>query len=236
MDIDIELWVRSLVAGASAVPAALIAVTLLGGPTLIWLLYRWVVKPKSSRYHVSQIGALWICAGCRSANELRSSNCYRCHRELDESELELLNPGLRESVPMPRADGGCTAGPPSPSGRAEPSHQRERSGSRRRGAGQGRRRAPSRRTGGTNVPVEGRPTGQARSRPLGQAEGGAPRPADGRSTSQAQGGAPASRRGGTRRAEAVRSAVRPSASLGRSGRGPSCPRSGAVTARIPDTR
>ena len=100
MDIDIELWVRSLVAGASAVPAALIAITLLGGPTLIWLLYRWVVKPKSSRYHLSQIDALWICAGCRSANELRSSNCYRCHRELDESELELMAPGLRESIPI----------------------------------------------------------------------------------------------------------------------------------------
>ena len=81
-------------------PAALIAIALLGGPTLIWLIYRWVVKPRSSRYQVSQIDALWICPGCRSANELRSSNCYRCHRELDETELDLIDAGFRESIPI----------------------------------------------------------------------------------------------------------------------------------------
>jgi hypothetical protein len=101
MDIEIETWARSLVDGANAVPAALIAIALLGGPTLVWLLYRWVVKPRSSRYQLSQIDALWICVGCRSANELRSSKCYRCHRELDETELELTEPGFRESVPTP---------------------------------------------------------------------------------------------------------------------------------------
>ena len=92
MDIDIEAYLRSLEAGIGLLPAALIAVALLAGPTVIWLLYRFVVQPRTSRYRPPQIGALWICTYCRSANELASSRCYRCHQEFEDFQIELIDP------------------------------------------------------------------------------------------------------------------------------------------------
>lgn len=68
----------------SLVPPTILAIVLLGGPTAVWLLYRFVVQPRTRRYATDGSELLWICERCRSANEVRSSRCYRCALERDE--------------------------------------------------------------------------------------------------------------------------------------------------------
>jgi hypothetical protein len=97
---DIDAFLRALEAGIGGLPSVIIVVALLGGPTVIWLLYRYFVQPRSSRYRASPMGLIWICRGCQSANELGSSRCYRCHGELAEADLFLNLPGLDASIPM----------------------------------------------------------------------------------------------------------------------------------------
>lgn len=126
MDIDIDASLRSLEAGIGLLPAAFIAIGLLGGPTVGWLLYRFVVQPRTSRYRASQIGALWICTGCRSANELASSRCYRCHREFEDSQIELIDPASGGMVTArlldfePEFEPDFEPGPIRPGRQAEP--------------------------------------------------------------------------------------------------------------------
>jgi hypothetical protein len=59
-------------------PAAILAIILLAGPTTVWLLYRFVVQPRTSRFADSELDLLWICERCHSANEVRAGRCYRC--------------------------------------------------------------------------------------------------------------------------------------------------------------
>ena len=65
-------------------PAALLAIVMLAGPTLAWLLYRFVVQPRTSRYSAQDRDLLWVCEDCRSANDLRSRLCYACGLDRDE--------------------------------------------------------------------------------------------------------------------------------------------------------
>ena len=95
---DIEGFLRALEAAIGLVPVTMIAVVLLGGPTLVWLLYRSFIQPRSSRYRASPADPIWICTGCRSANELTSSRCYRCHQAWDEDQIGLLDPGSGELI------------------------------------------------------------------------------------------------------------------------------------------
>lgn len=60
------------------IPATILAIIFLAGPTLAWLLYRFVVLPRTSRYSDRSGELLWLCSRCRSANEARTGNCYRC--------------------------------------------------------------------------------------------------------------------------------------------------------------
>ena len=100
MDIDIDAVVRGLEEGVGLVPSALIAVVLLAGPTTVWLLYRFVVQPRTSRYrHGEAGGAMWVCAACRSVNELRTARCYRCDRTPDEAQLHVIDPDV--GIPLP---------------------------------------------------------------------------------------------------------------------------------------
>lgn len=78
MPAELSSLVQSLEAGIAAIPPAIIAIVLLAGPTFIWLIYRYVVQPRTSRYGATEDGAYWICDNCRSANALRRSHCYRC--------------------------------------------------------------------------------------------------------------------------------------------------------------
>lgn len=92
MQVDIADWIARLQAGAATVPGALIAVFLLAGPTLGWLLYRFVVQPRTRRRIAGpDLAAMWVCANCRSVNELRMDRCYRCDARPVEDELELID-------------------------------------------------------------------------------------------------------------------------------------------------
>jgi hypothetical protein len=82
-------------------PSAIIAAVLLGGPTAGWLLYRFVVQPRSTRYRaVDSAAVMWVCTGCRSVNELRADHCYRCDRVPDEADLHIIDPNLGMPIPM----------------------------------------------------------------------------------------------------------------------------------------
>ena len=98
---DIEAYLRALEAGIGLLPAAMIVVALLGGPTAAWLLYRFFIQPNSGRDRASPMGTIWICTGCRSANELTASRCYRCHRKWDEAPIGFLDLDSGHMVDVP---------------------------------------------------------------------------------------------------------------------------------------
>lgn len=85
------------------VPAAVGAVVLLGGPTALWLFWRLVVQPRRSRYPATHNGLLWLCARCQSANEVRTSRCYRCGMRRDSIDDLRLYDG-QGFVTLPRPD------------------------------------------------------------------------------------------------------------------------------------
>jgi hypothetical protein len=90
VQVDVEQWVTALRAGIGLVPPILIAIVLLGGPTSVWLLYRFVVQPRNKRMGGMDASSMWVCANCRSVNELRMSRCYRCDSPADE-DLEVID-------------------------------------------------------------------------------------------------------------------------------------------------
>lgn len=84
MPIEATDAIENVQRSLSLVPPALLAILFLAGPTAAWLLYRFVVQPRTRRYFTGGSDLLWICDRCRSANEVRSSRCYRCAMERDE--------------------------------------------------------------------------------------------------------------------------------------------------------
>jgi hypothetical protein len=90
VQVDIGYWIETLRVGIAAVPPALIAMVLLGGPTAAWLLYRFVVQPRSSRYRGVDPSAMWICPSCRSVNDMRLARCYRC--DAAQADVEVIDP------------------------------------------------------------------------------------------------------------------------------------------------
>ena len=58
-----------LLAGLASI-GSIMAIVLLGGPTASWLLYRFVVQPRTARMRLRGIdpSAMWVCANCRSIN------------------------------------------------------------------------------------------------------------------------------------------------------------------------
>lgn len=119
VDIDIKPVVQSLEAGLGLVPSAIIAVVLLAGPTAVWLLYRFVVQPRTSRYRPTGVGAMWVCPDCRSVNELRVSQCYRCDFVMDEADLHVIDPEFDLPVPVGLAMTAATTGVAVGPGRAD---------------------------------------------------------------------------------------------------------------------
>jgi hypothetical protein len=91
VQVEFEHWITALRAGVGLVPPVLIAIVLLGGPTAAWLLYRFVVQPRTRRLSRLDAAALWVCPNCRSVNELRLSRCYRCDASRDEADLEVID-------------------------------------------------------------------------------------------------------------------------------------------------
>jgi hypothetical protein len=115
MQLPISEWIDSLRAGIGLVPPALIAMVLLGGPTTAWLLYRFLVQPRTMRQRAFQRDSFWVCPTCRSVNDFRLTRCYRCDSHPAESDLEVVDarpggmprltpvgPGLDLGGPRPR--------------------------------------------------------------------------------------------------------------------------------------
>jgi hypothetical protein len=102
----------------------LIAIVLLGGPTAAWLLYRFVVQPRTRRLSRLDGSAMWVCPNCRSVNELRMSRCYRCDALPAEDDLEVIDAHpagpIRLTPVGPGLDlGGRTTDGPRPISRIE---------------------------------------------------------------------------------------------------------------------
>jgi hypothetical protein len=91
VQLPIGEWVEALRAGIGLVPPALIAMVLLGGPTAGWLLYRFVVQPRSMRLRAYDGAAFWVCPSCRSVNDIRRRWCYRCDAEPSEEDIEFID-------------------------------------------------------------------------------------------------------------------------------------------------
>ena len=95
----------------SQMPPAVLAIVFLAGPTVGWLLYRYVVQPRTRRFAGDGSDLLWICERCRSANEVRSSRCYRCAMERDETVGALQVVDGDGIVTLEREDDGDPAYP-----------------------------------------------------------------------------------------------------------------------------
>jgi hypothetical protein len=84
-------FVDTLREGLVKIPGVVYAAILLGGPTALWLLYRFVVVPRTSRYRPAAPHTMWVCPNCRSASEVHQVRCYRCGYERDSQHaLEIV--------------------------------------------------------------------------------------------------------------------------------------------------
>ena len=72
---------NAIQAGLGQVPVPILGAILLGGPTLLWLGFRYfVVQARTEATGLASDGVplYWICERCRSANEVAGSRCYAC--------------------------------------------------------------------------------------------------------------------------------------------------------------
>jgi hypothetical protein len=113
VQVDLEYVINALRAGLGLVPPVLIAIVLLGGPTASWLLYRFVVQPRTRRLRGKDGAAMWVCANCRSVNELRMLRCYRCDALPVEEELEVIDAHPTGPIPLTPVGPGLDLGGPS---------------------------------------------------------------------------------------------------------------------------
>jgi hypothetical protein len=120
MQLPIAEWIDSLRAGIGLVPPALIAMVLLGGPTAGWLLYRFVVQPRTIRARAFERASFWVCPNCRSVNDFRLTRCYRCDSRPAQADLEVIDAqpgGARRLTPV---GPGLDLGGPRPLPRPRP--------------------------------------------------------------------------------------------------------------------
>jgi hypothetical protein len=86
--------------GVSKLPSALIAAILLGGPTAIWLIARFVNPPDfGKRDEAVLVDLLWVCDSCRSINEDRLDHCYHCQVARSGAGTPLVIAVGRDAVP-----------------------------------------------------------------------------------------------------------------------------------------
>lgn len=109
MQVELEHWITALRVGVGLVPPILIAILLLGGPTGAWLLYRFVVQPRAKRMSGMDASSMWVCANCRSVNELRMSRCYRCDSPAD-GDLEVISADPTGPIPLTPVGPGLDLG------------------------------------------------------------------------------------------------------------------------------
>jgi hypothetical protein len=120
LQLPIGEWIADLQAGVGLVPPALIAMVLLGGPTAAWLLYRFVVQPRSIRSRAYYGARFWVCPNCRSVNDIQLGRCYRCDSRPADADLEVIDAtpaGPRRLIPV---GPGLDLGGPRPLTRPRP--------------------------------------------------------------------------------------------------------------------
>lgn len=78
---DLSGLIEAISNGIARLPSSVIAAILLGGPTAIWIITRFVNPPDVRKpEELPPEDRLWLCASCLSINEDRLESCYRCHR------------------------------------------------------------------------------------------------------------------------------------------------------------
>jgi hypothetical protein len=123
VDVPIGEWIDALRAGIRLVPPPLMAIVLLGGPTAVWLLYHFVVQPRTvriARLRVYERTAFWVCANCRSVNDYRLVRCYRCDAEPVAEDLEVIDAFPSGPRPLPPVGPGLNLGATAPATRPAP--------------------------------------------------------------------------------------------------------------------
>jgi hypothetical protein len=123
VDLPFGQWIDALRAGIGLVPPPLIAIVLLGGPTAVWLLYHFVVQPRTARIarlRAYERTAYWVCANCRSVNDYRLVRCYRCEAEPVEEDLEVINAYPSGPRPLTPVGPGLNLGATAPATRPAP--------------------------------------------------------------------------------------------------------------------
>jgi len=120
LQLPLAEWIDSLRAGIGLVPPALIAMVLLGGPTAGWLLYRFVVQPRTARMRAIERDAFWVCPNCRSVNDFRLTRCYRCDSHPAASDVEVIDAQPDSTRRLTPVGPGLDLGGPRPLPRPRP--------------------------------------------------------------------------------------------------------------------
>jgi hypothetical protein len=123
VDLPIGQWIDALRAGIGLVPPPLIAIALLGGPTAVWILYHFLVQPRTARIarlRAYERTAFWVCANCRSVNDYRLVRCYRCDAEPVAEDLEVIDAFPSGPRPLTPVGPGLNLGATAPATRPAP--------------------------------------------------------------------------------------------------------------------
>jgi hypothetical protein len=100
MAFDLFGFFETVREGVSKLPSAVIAALLLGGPTAIWLITRFVNPPQVVKpVEIPVEDRLWLCGSCLSINEDRHDHCYRCQRVRAAESMPVVIHGAREGFP-----------------------------------------------------------------------------------------------------------------------------------------
>jgi|GEM_PF-3751650 len=86
--------IETLLDATAQVPGALLVILLLGGPTAVWIIYGLLNARTRKRPGAATTGLLWVCASCRSANDVRRDLCYRCGVAANVDALEIIEPDV----------------------------------------------------------------------------------------------------------------------------------------------
>ena len=123
---DLGAFIETVRAGIGMIPPVLIAIALLGGPTLGWLLYRFAVQPRTRRMRGLDPATMWVCPSCRSVNALRNARCYRCDSPSIEEELEVIHTEPASPIRLAPVGPGLNLGGPGAAGDPRPISRIER--------------------------------------------------------------------------------------------------------------
>src|SRR5262249_46250653 len=102
MPIDLDSSLAAFARGLELIPRVIIAPLLLAGPTLLWLLYRFLVRPGTFRQrHEAPDVTVWVCGACASLTPVDQLLCYRCRAERPSAVVELEPDGnVGATAPM----------------------------------------------------------------------------------------------------------------------------------------